>query len=168
MKLFKNSNDSLVLKEIEKLQPLNYNVFRWWRRWDSKSKPLPKNSPLWDKIINGDLDFSHYYWQAKYCDLELNSKYQSARTDQEFVENSRLDFQRKKRLWEDFEKDEFDKLKQLKKGFIEEFFIDEDQFKNEFEDFGFTLKDFYLYIEKNYKKRIKKLSKRGRPKKIKI
>ncbi len=36
--LYKIDNPDLVLKEIKKLQPLNYNQFRWWRRFDSKVK----------------------------------------------------------------------------------------------------------------------------------
>ena len=39
-----------IEKELSKLQKINYNQFFWWRRWSVKNKPLPKNSPLIDKI----------------------------------------------------------------------------------------------------------------------
>ena len=39
----------LVLKEIKKLQPLNYNQFKWWRRFDTKNKPLPKGATFFNK-----------------------------------------------------------------------------------------------------------------------
>ena len=35
-----------VLEKISQLQPLNYNQFRWWRRFDAPNKPLHKNSDL--------------------------------------------------------------------------------------------------------------------------
>ena len=71
-KLYNVSNEKHILKEISKLQPLNYNQFRWWRRFDTPNKPLHKYSALIDKIKNGDYDFSHYYWQAKYAEIEIN------------------------------------------------------------------------------------------------
>ena len=56
-KIFNVENEEFVLKQIDKLQPLNYNRFRWWRRFTQKHKPLHNSSPLLDKIQNGDLDF---------------------------------------------------------------------------------------------------------------
>ena len=61
-----------VLDKISQLQPLNYNQFRWWRRFDTPNKPLHKYSDLLRKIRNGDYDFSHYYWQARYAEMEIN------------------------------------------------------------------------------------------------
>ena len=58
-------DEDTVLEKISQLQPLNYNQFRWWRRFDSPNKPLHKNSDLLRKIRNGDYEFSHYYWQAR-------------------------------------------------------------------------------------------------------
>ena len=51
-KVFNVTNKELVLQEIAKLQPLNYNQFRWWRRFDQPNKPLHKNASLLDKIQN--------------------------------------------------------------------------------------------------------------------
>ena len=56
-KVFNVENEEFVLKEIDKLQPLNYNRFLWWRRFTQKKKPLSNSSPLLDKIKNGDLSF---------------------------------------------------------------------------------------------------------------
>jgi hypothetical protein len=53
--LFKTSDTQVVLKEISKLQPLNYNRFKWWRRFDSKIKPLPRGAKFIDRIKNGDV-----------------------------------------------------------------------------------------------------------------
>jgi len=76
-----NVNEKVVLKEIKKLQPLNYNQFRWWRRFDSPNKSLHKNTDLLRKIQNGDFDFSHFFWQAKYTELEINKIYDECYPD---------------------------------------------------------------------------------------
>jgi hypothetical protein len=51
----------VIEKKLSQCQKLNYNQFFWWKRWTSKNKPLDKYAPLWDKILNGDYDFSHYF-----------------------------------------------------------------------------------------------------------
>jgi hypothetical protein len=103
--LFKVSNPDLVIKHIKKLQPLNYNQFRWWRQFDSKNKPLPKGASLLDRIKNKEFEFSHYYWQALYCEIRINEKVQSYKGDiQRLIENDSIELARRKRLWEDFEK----------------------------------------------------------------
>ena len=43
-------DEDTVLEKISQLQPLNYNQFRWWRRFDSPTKPLHKNSDLLRKL----------------------------------------------------------------------------------------------------------------------
>ena len=63
---------SRLQKEFSKLQKLNYNQFRWWRMYDTKNKPLDKRQPLRDRILNGDYDFSHYWYQAAWVEHELN------------------------------------------------------------------------------------------------
>ena len=73
--LFTTSDPKVVLKEISKLQPLNYNQFKWWRRFDTKLKPLPRGVKFIDRIKNGEYEFSHYYWQWKLSELEINEKY---------------------------------------------------------------------------------------------
>jgi len=67
--LYKTSDPKTVHKEIKKLQPLNYNQFKWWRRFDTKTKPLPRGSKFIDRIKNGEYEFSHYYWQWKLSEL---------------------------------------------------------------------------------------------------
>ena len=117
-KLYNIINEKHVLKEISKLQPLNYNQFRWWRRFDTPNKPLHKYSALIDKIKNGDYDFSHYYWQAKYAEIEINEIFDNTYPDAAlFNEKASLHRARRKRLFEDFEKDEKQKLSQLEKDF---------------------------------------------------
>ena len=111
--VYKTHSKEVVLKKLSNFQPLNYNQFRWWRRWDSKNKPLHKLKPLLDKIRNGDFDYSHYFWQAQFCEIELNEKYLQLNDDGRWMEETQVDRARRKRLYEDFEKDEAEKLKQI-------------------------------------------------------
>jgi hypothetical protein len=156
----------VIEKNLSKLQKLNYNQFFWWRRWTAKNKPLDKYSPLWDKILNGDYDFSHYFWQTQYCDWELEEKSKLYQGDvQRWVEETQLDRARRKRLREDYEKDENEKLQNIKKEFLNYFKISEDQYEEEIIKFDGTLKDFYLHCESKYGKYniIINKPRRGRP-----
>ena len=156
-----------VLKEISKLQPLNYNQFRWWRRFDTPNKPLHKYSALIDKIRNGDYDFSHFYWQAKYAEIEINEIFNDTYPDAAlFNEKASLHRARRKRLLEDFEKDEKQKLSQLEKDFYHHFNMSRYVIREEMGDFDGDLEKFYNYCQVQFGTRQEKINKRGRkPKK---
>jgi len=156
-------------KEFNKLQKLNYNQFRWWRMYDSKNKPLDKRQPLRDRILNGDYDFSHYWYQAAWVEHELNDLQKECKDDDaKFVEKGSVLRARRKRLLEDFEKDEQDKLEGLYNEFPKYFNISKDQVKKEMENFSGSLIDFYYHIDDNYRIIFKPspLKRRGRPKKV--
>lgn len=163
--IYPNLNPKLILSEISNLKPLNYNQFRWWRRFDQKSPKLPNKTPLIDKINNGDLEFSHFYWQALYCELELNQKSEDSIDGQCWLETTRLDRARRKKLWGDFEKDENNKLEYIKKEFIKEFFINDLEYDNIIISFDGGLKDLYTHCNSKYGKKIRSKSRRGRPSK---
>jgi len=161
-----NVDRETVLEKISQLQPLNYNQFRWWRRFDTPNKPLHKYSDLLRKIQNGDYDFSHFYWQAKYVEMEINELHHKTYPDAVlFNEKNAMNGARRKRLWDDFEKDEKEKMLQIEKDFQMTFRISRDQIKKEIEEFGGTLEDLYHYCENQYGKRQKRLETRGRPRK---
>ena len=155
-----------VLDKISQLQPLNYNQFRWWRRFSSLNTPLHKYSDLLDKIQNGDYEFSHYYWQAKYAEMEIDDLHNETFPDAElFIEKNALNSARRKRLWDDFEKDENERIRGIEKDFYIKFKMSKNQIKEEMEEFGGTLEDFYHYCDKQFGTRREKLSTRGRPRK---
>jgi hypothetical protein len=164
-KIFNVTNEDLVLQEISKLRPLNYNRFMWWRRFDQKKRPLDKKAPLLDRIKNGDLEFSHYYWQALYTEIEMNEKHNECIDDQHWIEQTRVDKQRRRRLYDDFEKDEAEKLATLRKQFPKEFRMTKEDYDNEILEFGGTLLQLYRHCEIKYGKKIRIKSKRGRPRK---
>ena len=166
--IYKTHSKEVVLKKLSNFQPLNYNQFRWWRRWDSKNKPLHKLKPLLDKIRNGDFDYSHYYWQAQFCEIELNEKYLQLNDDGRWMEETQVDRARRKRLYEDFEKDEQDKLNELYNEFPKYFRVSKDQVKEEMAKFSGSLIDFYYHMDDKYKIvhiSYEQIKKRGRPRK---
>jgi hypothetical protein len=165
--IYKTHPKQVVLEKLSSLQPLNYNQFRWWRKWDSKNKPLDKSKPLLDKIRNGDFDYSHYFWQAQICEIELNEKYQAYNNSDRWMEETQVDRARRKRLFEDFEKDEAEKLKQIQKEFIATFRIDKEKYESEVLEFGGTLEDFYFHCKQKFGAYSTPLkSKRGRKPKL--
>ena len=164
-KVFNVTNKELVLQEISKLQPLNYNQFRWWRRFDQPNKPLHKNASLLDKIQNGDLEFSHYWWQAKYTEIEMNEILENCIDYQDWSEKTQVDRARRRRLWEDFEKDEAEKLSYIRKEFSKEFRMTEEDYEDEITGFDGSLEELYHHCFVKYGKKIRIKSKRGRPRK---
>lgn len=165
-KVFNVVNEDFVLQKISKLRPLNYNRFMWWRRFDQKKRPLENKAPLLDKIKNGDLEFSHYYWQAQYTEMEMNEKKNECIDDQHWVEQTRVDKERRRRLYSDFEKDEAEKLSTLEKQFPKEFRMTKEDYENEVEEFEGSLEDLYHHCSIKYGKKLKITSKRGRPRKL--
>jgi hypothetical protein len=165
--LYKTSDKNLVYKEIKKLQPLNYNQFRWWRRFDTKTKPLPKGATFFQRIQNGEYEFSHYFWQWKLTEVELNDVYEQYNGDvQKMLEKNGVDFARRKRLMEDFNKDEADRLEALKNGFLREFEMTSDDYESSLLKFDGTTEEFYVYCLKNFERSGRPIERRGRPKKI--
>jgi hypothetical protein len=165
--LYLDLDEKTIVREIKKLKPIPHNRFFWWRRFDKKSKPLDNKSLLLHKIQNGDFDFSQYFWQAKFSELEINTKLQEYRGDiQILIEKNSVDLARRKRLWEDFEKEEFNLLTSLKKSFLNEFIITETEYDYESSNYDGTLEEFYLFISRKYPINKNPKGKRGRPKKI--
>ena len=67
-----------------------------------------------------------------------------------------------------FEKDENNKLEDIKKNFVSVFEMTEDDYENEVIEFGGTLEGFYIHIRKTFETRLKPLKRRGRPRKLNL
>jgi hypothetical protein len=166
--LYQTSDPKLIQREISKLQPLNYNQFMWWRRFASKNKPLPKGATFFQRIQNKEFEFSHYYWQAQFCELEINEKLKECNGDiQMLLEKHGVDLARRKRLWEDFNKTEVELLAELKKGFLREFVMTSQEYEDHITDFDGTTEEFYMYCLKTFDRSGKSAERRGRPPKNK-
>jgi len=152
-----------IEKRLTEFQKLNYNQFRWWRWYEAKNKPLPNKSDFRDKIMNGDYDQGPYSLQAQLCEHMLNDLYDECKPDlQKYLEKSKLLNARRKRLWEDHEKDESGKLNDLIVAFTKNFRITKDEIYQEIDICMGTILDLYYQIEEKYNKIYIK-SRRGRP-----
>ena len=147
---------------------MGYNKFRWWTK-GRVNKPLKADAPLLLKIRNGDFDYSHYKYQADWCEHEMNDIAEECRDDiGKFVEKTSLLRSRRKRLLEDFEKDENGKLELLIKAFTVHFRCNKEQVYEEIEKCSGSLMDLYYIIEEKYRivHMPYPLKRRGRPKKV--
>ena len=141
-----------VDKQLRKLQPVSYNRFRWWRWYQPKTKPLPNKSRFIDKIKNGDFDYSCYKWQAYLCEYQLNDLLEECGTDyQKYLENSAMLRTRRKKLIEDFEKDENERLHSLYAGFKKHFKIDKDKLEEYISEHSGDIIGLYYIIEDKYR-----------------
>jgi hypothetical protein len=163
----------VVMKKIKKLQPLNYNKFMWWRTHTDKVIPLGKRAPLKDRILNGEFEFSSYYWQAQlslYNALDkINLETDDYKKQQEILQ---VDIARYKRLMDDFEKEEPSRLESLYDAFTDAYKITKDELEEKFLNWENDIYSFYELAENFFNKtpseNRKNMRMRGRPKKINI
>tara|TARA_B110000503_G_scaffold133788_1_gene211833 strand:- start:98 stop:457 length:360 start_codon:yes stop_codon:yes gene_type:complete len=119
--------------------------------------------------MNGDFDYPHYKYQAMWVEHDMNDLHELYKNDPgRYVEETSLLRTRRKRLMEDFEKEENEKLESLVTEFARNFKCSVEQARKEMEECSGSLIDLYYIIEEKYKiihmpypgKR------RGRPKKL--
>ncbi len=159
-----------VMEHIKKLQPLNYNKFMWWRTHTDKVVPLGKRALLKDRILNGDFNPSSYFWQAQYALYVAKDKLDLTKHDTRFqLDIAGVDFMRYKKLMEDFEKEETNRMSALYEAFTAEYKITKEELEERFLNFHGTILDFYYYAEEFLYKLPAGVRKdmRGRPKKVK-
>jgi hypothetical protein len=160
-----------VEKELNQYQKINYNRFMWWRMYQPKNKPLHNRKPLRERIFNGDFDYSCYKAQAYWCEYQLNNLLEECGNDyQKYLEKGAVLRARRKRLLEDFEKDEAERLRSLTVEFTKYFRCDEKQVEEEMLNCSGSLTDLYYTIEEKYRivHMPYPLKRRGRPAKFNI
>ena len=153
-----------INRELNKLQPLKYNQFFWWRKFKEKS-PLSNKDAVHARIDNGDFDFSSYYWQAQYALLEMEEKTGHISDPSKRHESQTIYRERYRRLMKDFEKDEPQRLDDYIKAVTSLFEIEKQDLEKKMETFDGTLKELYTLIKTTYDFRTKQ-KRKGRPKKI--
>tara|TARA_R110001592_G_scaffold219375_1_gene473518 strand:- start:14 stop:526 length:513 start_codon:yes stop_codon:yes gene_type:complete len=162
---------SLVKKQLSQYQKINYNQFRWWRMYQPKNKPLDNRKPLRDRIFNGDFDYSCYKAQQYLVEYQLNDILKECDNDYgKYLEKTSVIRARRKRLMEDFEKDEAERLNSLTVEFTKYFKCNREQAEEEMLKCSGSLIDLYYIIEDKYKivHMPVPLKRRGRPKKLSI
>lgn len=159
----------VVTEKVSKLQPLNYNQFMWWRQFTDNVKPLGKRAFLKDRIANGEFEPSTYFWQAQYALYQAKDK-MNPETDchQKQMENLAVDLARYKRLMEDYEKEETQRMEALYDAFTSAFKITREELTEKFLAWPGDIASFYDYAE-NFlypTPAANRKQMRGRPKKI--
>ena len=134
-----------------------YDRFMWWRSYTPKNKPLSKSKPLRDRIANGDLDHAPYLFESYLAEYTMNEKYLQCITKNREIDymkwkqEASVDGARKKRLLDDYDREETRRLDELRKGFMKEFGIDKETYYKEAENSSKKLLDFYDYMSRKYK-----------------
>lgn len=135
-----------------------YDRFMWWRSYTPKNKPLTNRHPLRDRIANGDFESGPYLFEVELVYHTMNEKYKEAFTPNGeidynlYIHNTSIDRARKKRLIEDYEKEEARKLLELRKEFLKEFKMNRDEYDAEVIKAKGTTLDFYFEMEEKYGK----------------
>lgn len=138
-----------IHKQISKLQQLKYNQFYWWRKFKDKS-PLSSKEAVHARIDNGDFDFSSYYWQAQYTLIEMEEKTGHISDPGNRHEAQTIYRERWRRLMNDYEKDESQRLVEYKRVITGLFEIEDEDLEKKMEEFDGTLKELYTLIKINY------------------
>ena len=162
----------VVMKHINKLQPLNYNKFMWWRTHTDKVVPLGKRALLKERILNGEFNPSSFFWQAQLALYMAKDKLDLTKHDAKYqIELCAVDFARHKRLMEDFEKEETNRMMALYDAFTSSYQITKEELEEKFLNFHGTILDFYNYADNFLRttpaENRKNMRGRGRPKKVK-
>jgi hypothetical protein len=140
-----------------------YDRFMWWRSYTPKHKPLHPRQPFIDRIINGDFDIAPYRYEAEIVEHRLNEKWIELRDDPgRFLQEESVNMARRKRLLEDYDKEETRRLDELKRNFVLEFKMTKEQYDYEAENTTSTnLVNFYYKMKDKYGTRATKPNSMG-------
>ena len=145
---YKLVSSDILNQELSKLTPLKYNRFFWWRNYTLKNKPLGKHSSLVEKIHNGEYDISPYYWMAQQAIIEAKKKINVEKdTMSTQKEKTNIDRERHRRVMNDFEKDDRERLEAMYKSFQSMFRLTRNELDEHILNFDGTLEEFYYHMK---------------------
>lgn len=133
-------------EQLAKLTPKKYNQFVWWRRYEVR-ETLPDKSPLYDKIVNGDYEHSDYYYQAEMENYLLQDKIKDIKYYEDQLEHRSLFGARWKRLMDDYQKEEKEIMRKMKRDFKATFGISGEELELIMEDFDGTTLELYMHVK---------------------
>ena len=139
-------------QELSKLQKKTYNQFQWWRRYQTR-KVLHDKKPLEEKILNGDYEHSDYYYQALHENYLLEDKVKGKVYYEDMLDDVSLFRTRYKRLMDDYEKDEKELIKDLRKNIRTITKITYEELDQIMETFDGTTHELFIYVRDLMKKR---------------
>lgn len=137
-----------------------YDRFMWWRSYTPKFKALTNRHPFRDRILNGDFDIAPYKFESELVEHRMNDKWIECNGYEDvYRDATQVDKARRKRLLEDYDKEEAKRLIDIKRGFIQEFKMTSEQYDKEVVNTrAKDLADFYFRMEDKYKSRSRKVS----------
>jgi BMFP domain-containing protein YqiC len=141
-----------IEEKLSKLQKKNYNQFQWWRRYQTR-KTLHEKVPLEQKILNGDFEHSDYYYQALHENYLLEDKIKGKVYYEDMLDDVSLFRTRYKRLMDDYEKDEKELIKDLRKNIRTITKITYEELDQIMETFDGTTHELFIYVRDLMKKR---------------
>ena len=148
---FIKHSEEVVNAKLSQYQKLNYNRFMWWRTHCDKTEPLSKRVPLRDRIVNGDFDFSSYYWQAQSAAIVGRNKLDLTKDDyRDQIDKTTIDIARYRRLVMDFEKEEGNRIQEFVEAFTKAFNLTREEIYAELETWGGDMLGFYNYLSTGY------------------
>lgn len=129
-----------------------YDRFMWWRSYTPKNKPLTNRHPLKDRIMNGDFDIAPFKFESELVEHRMNEKWiEHKGYEDTYREATQVDKARRKRLLEDYEKEEIRRLQDLKKAFVVTLKMTNEQYDKEVTNTrAKDLLDFYFRMEEKY------------------
>jgi hypothetical protein len=134
-------------EQLSKLTPISYNQYYWHRRYKTR-EVLSNKYPLYERIARGDFDVSDYYYQAEYEYYLMQDKLKLCNNADQEHEVRCLFMERRRKLIEDFEKEETTTLKKLKSEFCKIFKINVIALETIMNEFDGNLVDLYNHIKK--------------------
>lgn len=147
-----NTREQLLNTKLKGLRKLNYNPFTWWRMYESVNKPLSPRAHISDKIKNGDFDYPHWKYQAELCEHDLNKMWDEMTPDYaKWVEESSLMRARRKRLLEDHEKEEKNRLSDLIREFTRYYRVTKEEVEDLMLEWEGDLYSFYEYMDDRFR-----------------
>ncbi len=141
-----------IEEKLSKLQKKNYNQFQWWRRYQTR-KTLHEKVPLEQRILNGDFEHSDYYYQALHENYLLEDKVKGKVYYEDMLDDVSLFRTRYKRLMDDYEKDEKELIKDLRKNIRTITKITYEELDQIMETFDGTTHELFVYVRDLMKKR---------------
>lgn len=125
--------------------PTKYNPYYWWRRFKPRQS-LHHYMRLYQRIPNGDFEVSDYHWQIQYEDKLEKEALAGIKDPGKYHETRCMFGERKRRLANDFEKDETKILEEMYKAFRLELRMSREEVEDEMLNFDGDLAEFYQYI----------------------
>jgi hypothetical protein len=124
----------------------------WWRSYTPKQKPLTNRHPLKDRIINGDFDIAPHKFEAELAEHRMNQKWiENKGYEDTYREAIQVEAARRKRLLQDYDKEEQRRLEELKRAFLITFKMTKEQYDEEvINTRAKDLLDFYFKMEDKY------------------